>query len=91
MLYALAINAPMQGSSADIIKKAMLDIDVWIGQNNLDIKMIMQVHDELVFEASASKVDEFSNKIQGFMENAYQLDIPLKVDVGIGASWQEAH
>lgn len=86
-----AINAPMQGSSADIIKKAMLDIHAWIGQDNLDIKMIMQVHDELVFEVSSKKVDEFSNKIQNLMENAYQLDIPLKVDVGVGDSWQEAH
>ncbi len=86
-----AINAPMQGSSADIIKKAMLDIDVWIGKNNPDIRMIMQVHDELVFEVNSSKADEFFNKIQDLMENAYQLDISLKADVGIGISWQEAH
>ncbi len=86
-----AINAPMQGSSADIIKQAMLDVNAWIGKNNPDIKMIMQVHDELVFEVNASKVDEFAHKIQGLMENAYPLDIPLKVDVGIGSSWQEAH
>lgn len=86
-----AINAPMQGSSADIIKKAMLDIHAWIGQNNPDIKMIMQVHDELVFEVNASKADEFSNKIKALMENTYTLDIPLKVDVGIGNSWQQAH
>ncbi len=86
-----AINAPMQGSSADIIKKAMLDVHVWIGQNNPDIKMIMQVHDELVFEVSASKADEFAHKIQNLMAHAYSLDIPLKVDVGIGSSWQQAH
>jgi DNA polymerase-1 len=86
-----AINAPMQGSSADIIKKAMLDVDAWIGRNNPDIKMIMQVHDELVFEVNALKADEFSKKIQNLMQNAYQLDIPLKVDVGVGQSWQEAH
>ncbi|WP_369176670.1 DNA polymerase I [Candidatus Thiodubiliella endoseptemdiera] len=86
-----AINAPMQGSSADIIKQAMLDVNAWIGKNNPDIKMIMQVHDELVFEVNASKADEFAHKIQGLMENAYPLDIPLKVDVGIGGSWQEAH
>jgi DNA polymerase-1 len=55
-----AINAPMQGSSADIIKKAMLDVDAWIGRNNPDIKMIMQVHDELVFEVNASKADTIS-------------------------------
>lgn len=86
-----AINAPMQGSSADIIKKAMLDIHTWIGQNNPDIRMIMQVHDELVFEVNASKADEFAHKIQDLMANAYPLDIPLKVDVGIGNSWQQAH
>ncbi len=86
-----AINAPMQGSSADIIKKAMLDIYAWIGQNNSDIKMIMQVHDELVFEVKASKADELASKIKDLMGGAYQLDIPLKVDVGIGNSWQQAH
>lgn len=86
-----AINAPMQGSSADIIKKAMLNIHTWIGQDNPDVKMIMQVHDELVFEVSRKKIDAFSNKIQNLMENAYRLDIPLKVDMGVGDSWQEAH
>ena len=86
-----AINAPMQGSSADIIKKAMLDVHDWIGENNDNIKMIMQVHDELVFEVNADKADEFSHKIQDLMENAMLLDIPLKVDVGMGSSWQEAH
>ncbi|WP_428086869.1 DNA polymerase I [Candidatus Thioglobus sp.] len=86
-----AINAPMQGSSADIIKLAMLDVDKWIGKNNADIKMIMQVHDELVFEVSASRADEFSDKIKNLMENVYPLNIPLKVDVGVGDSWQQAH
>ncbi len=86
-----AINAPMQGSSADIIKKAMLDVHDWIGKGNNDIKMIMQVHDELVFEVKASQADEFAHKIQDLMENTYLLDTPLKVDVGIGNSWQQAH
>ncbi|MBE8190127.1 MAG: DNA polymerase I [Candidatus Thioglobus sp.] len=86
-----AINAPMQGSSADIIKQAMLDISVWIGKNNPEIKMIMQVHDELVFEVSANKADKFAAKIQALMEDTYKLDIPLVVDVGIGNSWQQAH
>ncbi len=86
-----AINAPMQGSSADIIKKAMLDVYQWIGDNNSDIKMIMQVHDELVFEVKASKADEFAHKIQTLMSDTYPLDIPLVVDVGIGDSWQQAH
>ncbi|MCS5592639.1 MAG: DNA polymerase I, partial [Gammaproteobacteria bacterium] len=86
-----AINAPMQGSSADIIKKAMLDVDQWIGDDNSDIKMIMQVHDELVFEVKASKADEFTHKIQTLMSDTHPLDIPLVVDVGIGDSWQQAH
>jgi len=86
-----AINAPMQGSSADIIKLAMLEIYNWIGANNSDIKMLMQVHDELVFEVKQDKADEFANKIQELMTNAYALEIPLKVDVGIGDSWQQAH
>jgi len=86
-----AINAPMQGSSADIIKKAMLDVHDWIDQDNTDIKMIMQVHDELVFEVKVDKAEEFAHKIQDLMEGAYLLDIPLKVDVGVGNSWQEAH
>jgi DNA polymerase-1 len=86
-----AINAPMQGSSADIIKKAMLDVHDWIGKNNNDIKMIMQVHDELVFEVSADQVEVFSQKIKDLMEGAVLLDIPLKVDVGTGNSWQQAH
>ncbi|WXU00148.1 MAG: DNA polymerase I [Catillopecten margaritatus gill symbiont] len=86
-----AINAPMQGSSADIIKKAMLDVNDWIGEHNPDIKMIMQVHDELVFEIKADKADEFSQKIKDLMENAYSLDIPLKVDADTGRSWQDAH
>ena len=86
-----AINAPMQGSSADIIKKAMLDVYQWIGNDNTDIKMIMQVHDELVFEVKASKADEFAHKIQTLMSDTCPLDIPLVVDVGIGDSWQQAH
>jgi len=86
-----AINAPMQGSSADIIKKAMLDVHAWIGDDNHEIKMIIQVHDELVFEVKASKADEFAHKIQTLMSDTHQLDIPLVVDVGIGDSWQQAH
>jgi len=86
-----AINAPMQGSSADIIKQAMLDVNKWIGKNNPNIKMIMQVHDELVFEIKADKANDFTQQIQSLMENTHPLDIPLKVDVGTGNSWQQAH
>ena len=86
-----AINAPMQGSSADIIKKAMLDIQSWIDKENLKIKMFMQVHDELVFELDAEMSDAYAIDIKALMSNALKLSIPLEVDVGMGANWQEAH
>jgi len=86
-----AINAPMQGSSADIIKKAMLDIQAWIDRENHEIKMFMQVHDELVFELKAEKANEYANSIKLMMSNALKLHIPLEVDIGIGSNWQEAH
>jgi DNA polymerase-1 len=87
-----AINAPMQGTAADIIKKAMIDVDAWINDiNDQAILMIMQVHDELVFEIKEDYVDEYVAKIKALMENAVQLDVPLIVDVGIGNNWDEAH
>jgi len=86
-----AINAPMQGSSADIIKKAMLDIQAWIDREDYEIKMFMQVHDELVFELKAEKANEYANSIKLMMSNALKLHIPLEVDIGIGSNWQEAH
>lgn len=87
-----AINAPMQGTAADIIKKAMIDVDAWINDiNDEDILMIMQVHDELVFEIKAERVDEYVAKIKSLMEQTVQLDVPLVVDVGIGNNWDEAH
>ncbi len=85
-----AINAPMQGTAADIIKKAMLDVYAGI-KNNDDIRMIMQVHDELVFEIREDKADELTDQVRQLMENAVKLDIPLKVDTGIGVNWDEAH
>ncbi len=87
----LAINAPMQGSSADIIKKSMLDIDNFIGKNNKDIKMLMQVHDELVFEVAIAKLDYYKTKINKLMSSVVSLSVPLIVDIGIGSNWQEAH
>jgi len=86
-----AINAPMQGSSADIIKIAMLDIQGWIDEANNGVKMLMQVHDELVFEMPADKAQDYAEVIRSMMENAVELDIPLVVDVGIADNWQEAH
>ena len=86
-----AINAPLQGSAADIIKKAMIDVDQWIGKNNSDIKMIMQVHDELIFEVKKGFADEALKNIINLMEGSVKLDIPLIVDANTGANWNEAH
>lgn len=87
----LAINAPMQGSSADIIKKSMLDIQNWINQSQSPIKLLMQVHDELVFEVSEDFVPEASVKINELMTQVVELSVPLIVDIGIGDNWQQAH
>lgn len=86
----VAINAPMQGSAADIIKLAMIAIDKEIAGND-DIKMIMQVHDELVFEVRSEKVEFYSQLIKQKMESAALLAVPLIVDVGVGENWDEAH
>ncbi|CDF98232.1 Putative PolA protein [Avibacterium paragallinarum JF4211] len=86
----VAINAPMQGTAADIIKRAMIAIDQAIHQDP-DIKMIMQVHDELVFEVKTDRVDHYRSQIQSLMQNAAQLVVPLIVDVGVGNNWDEAH
>ncbi|MFV9671352.1 DNA polymerase I [Pantoea sp. KXB25] len=87
-----AINAPMQGTAADIIKRAMIAVDAWLEQQNDDtVRMIMQVHDELVFEVKAEAVEEASQKIQALMEGSVRLDVPLLVEVGVGDNWDEAH
>ena len=86
-----AINAPMQGTAADIIKIAMINLDNEIQKNELDMRMIMQVHDELIFEINESQVDDAIKLITEKMEHAVELSIPLVVDVGIGINWDEAH
>ena len=86
-----AINAPMQGTAADIIKLAMINTEKWISQSGLDIKMIMQVHDELVFEIKQASVNEAIAEIARCMESVTELKVPLKVDVGSGDNWDEAH
>ncbi|VAW40271.1 DNA polymerase I [hydrothermal vent metagenome] len=85
-----AINAPMQGTAADIIKKAMLAVYAEI-KHNPDIYMIMQVHDELVFEVKEDRLEELTTMVKFLMENAVKLDVPLKVDTGAGKNWDEAH
>jgi DNA polymerase-1 len=87
----VAINAPMQGSAADIIKRAMILIDQWIIKEQIDARMIMQVHDELVFEVKEAELENVSKVIKQFMESAALLQVPLIVDVGIGNNWDEAH
>ncbi|MEI7346238.1 DNA polymerase I [Dickeya chrysanthemi] len=86
-----AINAPMQGTAADIIKKAMIAIDGWLQQEKPLVTMLMQVHDELVFEVHHSVLDEASAKIRNLMEGCMQLDVPLQVDIGTGSNWDQAH
>ena len=86
-----AINAPLQGSAADIIKKAMIDVDEWIGDDNPNIKMIMQVHDELIFEVKKNFAEEALTNVISLMEKAVKLDIPLIVDANQGSNWNEAH
>ena len=86
-----AINAPLQGSAADIIKKAMIDIDKIIANEMPQVKMIMQVHDELVFEAPADSIEFVKTKITNAMQTTVKLSIPLLVDIGTGKNWNESH
>ena len=86
-----AINAPLQGSAADIIKKAMVDVDKWIGDDNPNIKLIMQVHDELIFEANKDFANDAIGHVVKLMESTIELNIPLIVDANKGKNWNEAH
>ena len=86
-----AINAPMQGTAADIIKRAMLAVDRWLQESSFPARMIMQVHDELVFEVAQNTVVEAGERIRAAMVAAAELRTPLEVDVGVGANWDEAH
>jgi len=86
-----AINAPMQGTAADIIKRAMIACQGWLVEHRDDIRMIMQVHDELVFEVSETAVESMTAKIVQSMTKAATLHVPLEVDVGVGINWDEAH
>ncbi|KAA1190589.1 DNA polymerase I [Pseudohalioglobus sediminis] len=86
-----AINAPMQGTAADIIKRAMLTVDEWLEQGGADARMIMQVHDELVLEVASAEVDAVSGELCRLMSNAAELSVPLLVEAGVGDNWDEAH
>ena len=86
-----AINGPMQGTAADIIKRAMITVQHWLTASRIDARMIMQVHDELVFEVATSQTDSVRDKVVELMCNAAKLSVPIQVDVGVGANWDEAH
>ncbi|MHA6162756.1 DNA polymerase I [Pseudomonas sichuanensis] len=86
-----AINAPMQGTAADIIKRAMVAVDNWLTDSGLDARVILQVHDELVLEVREGMVEQVKDEIRGYMSGAAELDVPLLVEVGVGSNWDEAH
>lgn len=86
-----AINAPMQGTAADIIKRAMISVHEWLASAPLDAQMIMQVHDELVFEVHEADVDALRQKVETLMCAAAELSVPLTVETGVGANWDQAH
>lgn len=86
-----AINAPMQGSAADIIKRAMIKMHDWLAETDLDVKMIMQVHDELIFEVAEKDLEKAQAKIVDIMQNSSKIDVPLLVEAGVGDNWDEAH
>ncbi len=86
-----AINAPMQGTAADIIKKAMIGVDQWLTESKVDARVIMQVHDELVLEVAKSDVKKVTSAVSEIMRGAAELVVPLEVEIGTGDNWQEAH
>ena len=86
-----AINAPMQGTAADIIKLAMISVDAWLRQSQIDARMTMQVHDELVFEVADNAVDTLVEALPGLMAGVADLDVPLLVETGRGQDWETAH
>lgn len=86
-----AINAPIQGSAADIIKIAMINIHKWMQQENVKSKMLMQVHDELVFDLHKSEEELIKTNVETFMKEAYPLDVPMEIGIGVGKNWLEAH
>ncbi|MFT5574689.1 MAG: DNA polymerase-1 [Bermanella sp.] len=87
----IAINAPMQGTAADIIKRAMITVDDWLQSSKADALMIMQVHDELVLEVAEEQLEEVSAQLEKLMSEAAELVVPLEVGIGVGDNWDEAH
>ena len=85
----MALNAPIQGSAADIIKLAMIDCDSYINSNNIDAKLVLQIHDELIFVVIDEIIEDFKNKISSIMENVYKLKVKLTVNSSVGKNWGE--
>ncbi|MGH8284182.1 MAG: DNA polymerase, partial [Steroidobacteraceae bacterium] len=86
-----AINAPMQGTAADIIKRAMIAVDSWCEREGAPARLIMQVHDELVLEVREDAVDAVAASVRDRMASAADLKAPLRIDIGVGTNWDEAH
>ena len=86
-----AVNAPIQGSAADIIKLAMINIHKKLAEENYQSKMLLQVHDELVFDVYNPEMDKLKTMVKAEMENAYKLSVPLDVELGVGENWLVAH
>ncbi len=86
-----AINAPMQGTAADLIKLAMIAVDSWLSKEKLHSKIIMQVHDELVLEVPESELELVQAQLPLLMQQVAKLDVPLLAEVGVGPNWEEAH
>ena len=86
-----AINAPMQGTAADLIKLAMIAISKWISTERLGTRLIMQVHDELVFEVPDDEVERVKQRVPELMSNVAELRVPLLAEVGVGSNWEQAH
>ena len=86
-----AINAPMQGTAADIIKRAMISVQQWLDDDKVAARMIMQVHDELVLEVAENSLEEVREQITALMSAAAELSVPLLVDAGAGSDWDQAH
>jgi DNA polymerase-1 len=86
-----AINAPMQGTAADLIKMAMVSVQNWLDAEKLKSKLIMQVHDELVLEVPETELDQVKEKVRELMQNVAKLDVPLLVEAGVGENWDQAH
>jgi len=86
-----AINAPMQGTAADLIKLAMIAVQDFLEKEKLETLLIMQVHDELVLEVPEDELSAVKDRVRDLMQSVHQLDVPLVVDVGVGRNWDEAH